>query len=104
VIDVAHTLWWALDLTLQMGTRRGARVRLPTQRQAGDERCCARRSAARRGKHEGHIERIEDFLTPTLVHLRLGEATYEEGSIALVVALEVPHPLACGQRQFLEGG
>ncbi len=103
VIDVAHALRRALDLTLQMGTRRGARVRLPTQRQASDERCRARGSAARWGEHEGQVERIEDFLAPALVHVRLGESTHEEGTVALVVALEMPHPLARGQRQLLEG-
>src|SRR6516162_11687856 len=52
----------------------------------------------------GHVERIEDVLAPTLVHARLGEAPHEEGAVALVVALEVPHPLARRQWQLLEGG
>ena len=104
VIDVAHALRRALDLTLQIGTRRGARVGLPAQRQAGDERCRARGRAARRGEHEGHLERIEDVFAPALVHAGLGEATHEERAVALVVALEVPHPLARRQRQLIEGG
>src|SRR5262249_51371306 len=36
VAYVAHALRWVLDLTLQIGTRRGARVGLPAQRQARD--------------------------------------------------------------------
>ena len=103
-IGMAHALRRALDLTLQIGTRRGARVGLPAQRQAGDERRRARGRAARRGEHEGHLERIEDVFAPALVHAGLGEATHEERAVALVVALEVPHPLARRQRQLIEGG